>query len=306
MNKKSLNIIKNVYKDGGNVIQYLKDVKNLKNNTVEIIMISYDIQSGSYIEEVKKNPKFNEKYTKAISEIINKLNINYNSILEVGVGEATTLANLIPKLKITPNYVYGFDISWSRVRYAIEYMKTKNILNSFLFRGDLFNIPLTDNSIDITYTSHSLEPNGGKEKEALLELMRITKKYLILLEPSYEFANAKSKKRMDKHGYIKNLYSTAISLGLKVIEHRRFDICSNPLNQTGLMIIEKDPENNDKTDNPLICPITKTSLKLIKNSFFTKEGLLVYPIIDSVPCLLENDAIIATHYTNNFEKYDVK
>jgi len=301
MKKESLKIIKDIYERGGNIIQHLKNSEDLINNTYEIIMISYDFQSGSYIKNVKENPEFNEKYTLAVSKIFNKTGLKFNSILEVGVGEATTLANLIPKLQNIPKKIYGFDLAWSRVRYALEYMKKKNILNSFLFTGDLFSIPLADDSIDIVYTSHSIEPNGGREKEALLELMRITKKYLILLEPAYEFASEEVQKRMEKHGYIKNLYSTAISLGLKVIEHRLFDIYSNPLNPTGLMIIEKNPENNKDVHNPLICPITKTPLELIKNSFFTKEGLLAYPIVDEVPCLLKDNAIIATHYANNFE-----
>jgi len=144
-------------------------------------------------------------------------------------------------------------------------------MDSFLFMGDLFNIPLADNSIDIVYTSHSLEPNSGREKEALLELMRVTKKYLILLEPAYEFASIKAQKRMEKHGYIKNLHSTAMFLGLNVIEHRLFDVHSNSLNPTGLMIIEKDSKNNKVVHNPLICPITKIPLELVKIHILQKK-----------------------------------
>jgi len=44
----------------------------------------------------------------------------------------------------------------------------------------------------------------------------------------------------------------------------------------------------------------KTSLELIKNSYFTRKGLLAYPIIDGIPCLLKDNAIIATHYTHQF------
>jgi hypothetical protein len=57
-----LNIIKYIYAEEGNIIQHLKDSKNLKNNTDETIMISYDFQNGSYIKNVKENLKFNEKY----------------------------------------------------------------------------------------------------------------------------------------------------------------------------------------------------------------------------------------------------
>ncbi len=302
MKKKSLNAIKKIYQKEENIIQYLKDSNKSKKNTREMIMISYDFQSGSYIKAVRKKPEFHEKYTRAISKVINELGVKYNSILEAGVGDGTTLAHLIPKLKITPKKIYGFDLAWSRVRYAVEYTKKKNIKNSFLFMADLFNIPLADDSIDIVYTTHSIEPNSGKEKQALLELMRITKKYLILLEPAYEFADAKAKKRMKKHGYITNLYPTAVSLKLDVIEHRLFDVSVNPLNPTGLMIIEKKPRNNKIVHNPLACPITKTPLELIKKSYFSKEGLLLYPIIDGVPCLLSDNAVIATHYTDNFSR----
>lgn len=297
--KDSLKKIKEIYEKGQNIIQCLRDNKS-NINTSEMIAISYDFQSGSYIKSVKENIYYTEKYTKAISKVINRLNIKHDSVLEAGVGEATTLGNLIPKLKVKPNKIFGFDLAWSRVRYAIKYMKKNNTQDLFLFMGDLFNIPLADDSIDIVYTSHSIEPNIGREKEALLELMRVTKKYLILLEPAYEFADIEGRRRMEGHGYIKNLYSTAVSLGLNILEHRLFDVHINPLNPTGLIIIEKNRRNRKVVADPLICPVTKTPLELIKNAYFSKKGLLVYPIIDGVPCLLGDNAVIATHYTDNF------
>lgn len=295
MNKKSLKAIKKIYEGGGNIIQHLKQNRN-DLNTLEMILISYDFQSGTYIRDVKKNPCFNREYTAAIARVIAGLGVKYDSLLEAGVGEATTLANVVQKLPSKLKQIFGFDISWSRIRYAIEYLKKKRVKNSLVFTGDLFNIPLADNSIDIVYTSHSIEPNGGREKEALQELMRITKRYLILLEPAYEFANTEARKRMESHGYIKNLYGNAICLGMNVIEHRLFDVSSNPLNPTGLVIIKKDLKIHKTIRNPLACPVTKTPLRLIKGSYFSKESLLAYPIIDKVPCLLSDNAVIVTHY----------
>ena len=46
-------------------------------------------------------------------------------------------------------------------------------------------IGLKSNSVDIIYTNHSLEPNGGREEVILKELLRVTNKYLILFEPIY-------------------------------------------------------------------------------------------------------------------------
>ena len=299
MNTNNLQTIQKAYKRGENIVQYLKKGSKSK-NTNEMVMISYDLQSGSYIKQAKKASAFHERYTKAIASAINRLGVSCTSILEAGVGEATTLAHLVPKLKPVPKKIYGFDLSWSRVRYAIAYMKRQKIHGASLFTGDLFNIPLADHSIDIVYTSHSIEPNGGREKEALLELARVAKKYLVLLEPAYEFAGKEARERMRKHGYIKHLYASARSLGLNVVEHRLFDEYLNPLNPTGLMVIQISSKKRSLIKNPFSCPITKTPVELLKGAYFSKQGLFVYPIIDGVPCLLKDNGIIATHFTDSF------
>ncbi|NMC36100.1 methyltransferase domain-containing protein [Candidatus Beckwithbacteria bacterium] len=302
MNKQNLNQIKKIYDQGGNIIQFLKKGNSSQANSDEMVLISYDFQSGSYIKYVQSNPKEKDLYTKSIAAVINNLNVKYDSILEAGVGEATTLASLLPKLKAKPKDTYGFDISWSRIKYGQEYLKKKRLSKVFLFVGDLFNIPIADNAIDIVYTSHSIEPNGGKEKEALKELYRITNKYLILLEPAYELADKKARERMEHHGYIKNLYSTAKSLKYNVLDYKLFDYYINPLNPTGLMIIKKSLQNKLTNSKPLLCPISKTPLSFIRGSYFSKKGLLAYPIIDKVPCLLNENAVIATHYLDRFTK----
>ena len=176
-------------------------------------------------------------------------------------------------------------------------------VDPFLFMGDLFSIPLVESSIDVVYTSHTIEPNAGKEKEALAELVRVARKYVILLEPAYELAGAEAQARMEKHGYIRRLHAAAEELGLHILEYRLFDLCSNPLNPTGLMVIKLDKEVTTPHPQtpPIMCPISKTPLIHKKGHAFTKEGLLVYPIIDGVPCLLSENAVIATHYLDNFE-----
>jgi uncharacterized protein YbaR (Trm112 family) len=159
-----------------------------------------------------------------------------------------------------------------------------------------------DNSIDIVYTSHSLEPNGGKEVEALKELYRITRKYMILLEPSFEFANLEAKARMKKHGYVTELYASAIKLDYKIIEHRLFDYYSNPLNPTGLIIIQKKATGSNNSN--LVCPISHTELINYSDSLlYSKESFLAYPIIDKIPCLLKENSILATHLLTDYKEY---
>ncbi len=296
---KDLKKLKQLHCDNVNIIDYIKNETNAGKNTSEMIRISYDLQAGNYIKKASKNPEWENEYSNAYAKVLNQLG-GYDSILEVGVGEATTLYNILSRISNVPSGIFGFDISYSRIKYAMNHLRKNNVKDSTLFVGDLFNAAIQDNLIDVVYTSHSLEPNGGREIDALSELCRITNKYLVLFEPMYEFASDESQKYIEKHGYIQGLYSTAIELGYKVIEHKiLFE--SNPmsLNNTGVLIIEKNSSNKAEVLNPLGCPITRAPLELIRNNYYCKESRLLYPVVDQIPCLLPENAIIATHYLDD-------
>jgi len=293
---KILSRILELFNTGENIIQYLKLLNKSKFVTSEDILISYDFQAGTYSKRADINRKIRDGYCQNLAKNINDLGV-FDSILEVGVGEASTLGNLLLKLKVTPSNIFGFDLSWSRIKYAnifIEPLFPKDKYNIKLTTGDLFNAPFKDNSLDIVYTSHTLEPNGGLEKEALESLYRITNKYLILLEPSYELASKVAKDRMEKHGYVSGLYQTAINLGYNVIKYELFKPTFNDDNPTGIIIIKKD--SIETPCNFLACPVTKTKLINYRGAYYSEESLLAYPIVDHIPCLLPENAIIASHF----------
>lgn len=165
-----------------------------------------------------------------------------------------------------------------------------------LFVGDLFKLPLKDNSIDIVYTFHALEPNGGNEKPLIRELYRIARKYLIFIEPSFEIASEEGKERMIHHGYIMNLQEHINSLGYEIIKIEPFGLDANPMNPAQTILVKKcnnDTDNNNVSD-PLCDPITGSDLERIGNALYSPEALLSYPIINGVPCLLENYAVVTT------------
>jgi ubiquinone/menaquinone biosynthesis C-methylase UbiE len=275
--------IKELYEKGGNIIEYLRNDAGRNFNTVEDILISYDFQAGSYIKFVGENPAYIEAYTSALSKVFAQLG-SFESILEVGVGEATTLGHFIPKLENRRLKVYGFDISWSRIDCGRRYLDQIGI-NAGLFVADLFNIPMKDSSIDIVYTSHSVEPNGGREREAIRELYRVANRYLVLLEPTSEFANDDGKNRMKKNGYVQNLATVIKELNYDLIEYRPFDISANPMNTTGLYIVKKEADRSIDPDFNFCCPISKTPLKEYGDHFFSPESFISYPKIKGIPCL---------------------
>jgi len=288
---KELSQLKERYERGENIIQYLKD--NHKDlSRIESILLSYDLQAGSYIEAFNKNPDRKIAYCKELASKLEKIG-PFTSILNVGVGEATILANFISNLKEQPKKVFGFDISWSRVNKAVDFMKRFEINNFTLTTGDLFYSPFMDNSIELVFSNHSLEPNGGREVEALKELYRISSKYIVINEPCYEWASAEGKKRIEKHGYVKDLHIVAKRLGYEIVSHEKFENPIALLNPTSCLIIKK-PEAYRKETKTLACPITRTPLETKNNVLFSPTSLLSYPVINGIPCLNSNNAILTT------------
>ena len=295
---KLLNRIKDLYENKNiNIIKWLKQEKNEKINDLSDILISYDFQAGTYINYYKENKQARFNSVRRLAKVIDDIGVECNSILDCGVGEATDLVPLLESVNLHFEVIGGFDLAWSRIKYAQSFIQNeyKGKSEISLFVGDMFNIPCLDNSFDIVFTRHALEPNRGKEKELLSELFRVTNKYLILIEPAYELASDEARKRMDEHGYIQNLYSSAKELGLNVVLWDLYGTSEMELNPSGLMIIEKNP-NNKPASGGWRCPVTGTKLFKKADAYYSSESLLAYPVLGDVPLLTEDNAVVATKF----------
>lgn len=264
------------------------------------------MQAGSYIQDVLRNPKQAAMYTKEFATILEAHVTEFDSLLDIGTGELTTLSSLICKLKILPKEIYAFDLSWSRIfkgkNYAKEITGDKYpVLKTFV--ADIGEIPLLDKSINITISSHALEPNGGKLKELMSELFRITIDKLLLFEPCYEINTDQGKKRMDSLGYNKNIDAVVKELGGEIKIKIVIKNISNPLNPTVCFVITP-PLNNKISGNkihPQTCifsvPCTNIPLEKFEEYYYSDRVGLCYPILKSIPILKSNTAILASALT---------
>lgn len=300
--------LKELYDQNINIMQYFRDRNNISSNTLSAILASYDLQAGSYIKGYEDNQisnnyhingervsltakEYKEKFCSSIRDIFN--NFDFSTVLEAGVGEATTLNFVIDKLKKNVKF-YGFDLSPSRVVQGQKFLKKHNN-KAELVVGNLYQTPYENGAFDIVYTVHAVEPNTDKAKDIIQELYRITNKYLILIEPCYELGNEATRNNIDKHKYIKNLKKVIEDLGYTIIEYKLFPIGTYS-NQPQLLIVEKNKSSQNKNSVDYVCPICKNKLIKTNEGHFCKECLVLYPTIKNIPLLTQGHAVLFTQY----------
>lgn len=291
------------YTEGNNITELLRSQKNSKANTPEIIETAYDLQAGSYIEYTINNPEKTNAYTTELAGILDLHLTDKFSLLDIGTGELTTLSEIILKLEKKPKSVFAFDISWSRIYKGISFAREKlkndyKLINPFV--ADLNEIPLLSKSVNITTSSHALEPNGGNLKEIMRELFRVTIDKLVLFEPCFEINSKEGKDRMEKLGYIKNIDGVVNDLGGELLDKIVIKNISNPLNPTVCFVIkppvEKDIHSGEKNTSKIIFSVPGTNIPLekIDNHFFSNQVGLCYPTLKDIPILKSKISILAS------------
>ena len=287
--------LKQAYAEGRNIMQMVRDSAQARTNDERTIEVSYDLQASSYIRlaETAEGRAQRQDFARQLTEVLTGLG-PVDSLMEAGVGEATTLWHVVASLPQQPTHVHGFDLCWSRVGCGARWLERQvPRFDITLCTGSLLEVPYQDNAFDVVYTAHTIEPNHGQEEAILRELYRVTNRYLVLLEPAYELASPEARARMESHGYCRGLPEIARRLGWKVLRHELFGHSANPANPTGLILIEKAGAAAPAVP-AFACPAYGTPLERMADCFYSEKSMRAYPIVGGIPCLRSHAAIIAS------------
>jgi SAM-dependent methyltransferase len=291
--------LQGLYEAGENLTALLRAESGADHNEEQVIELAYEFQTGSYVRLIETDPGYRESqrdWTAALVDVLRQLGPP-RSLLEAGIGEGTTLAGLVETLGDERVEVYGFDLSWSRVACARRWLAQRGLEVS-LCTGSLLHLPFADDSVDVVFTSHAIEPNGGREEPILRELHRVAREYVVMLEPAYEFASEDVRRRMDAHGYCRNLAGAAQSLGFAVERQEPFAGSTNDVNPSAITVLEKR-STAPRPGHVLACPRFHTPLEEHADGWYSPEAMAVYPKLLGLPCLRIENAITATKFRDH-------
>jgi SAM-dependent methyltransferase len=285
---------------GGNVLEHLRASLGLAVNTSDVVEIAYDIRAGADIRYVAEHPDARAAYATELSEILARYVEPGDVVLEVGCGECTTLADAAASGLRRAGALLGCDLSWSRVflgRGFLDDRLPRDAPRVELFVADLLALPLRDASVDVLWTAHTVESNGGREREALAELFRITRRRLCLFEPNYEAGTPEIRARMERFGWARGLPAAIEALGGTLESCLPMAHPVNPLNPTYAFIVRPPgapPTAAPAADARWACPATRLPLAPLGDVMFCEGAGLAYPILRGIPVLRPDAAVLAT------------
>lgn len=154
-----------------------------------------------------------------------------NSILEVGCGNGRHLRFL---KQFFPDIKYaGIDLSSTGIEQA---RKNNGDIDFFCCSAE--SLPFAGNSFDMILTYHALEQMVVILNIAILEICRVSQKWVVCFESFLRFQNFFGRLHNMRLGYARYIPEMFVHNGLKVIEFRDLHYGS-PVNKTGLMIASR-------------------------------------------------------------------
>jgi hypothetical protein len=285
--------IRALYDRGENVTRWIQSKEGTDRNSTTAILYSYDAQAGSYIDNLKDPSAraLKEASGRDLGALMDGL--SPQSLLEAGIGEGTSLAPILSHMTMRPTHVLGFDLSLSRLLYARRHLADGGQSEVKLFTADLERIPIATGSVDVVLTVHAVEPNHGHEREILSELLRVARKHLVMIEPSYELASQEARERMNHLGYVRGLPAMLEQLGHGASKVERWPHNSNPLNEAALIVVDVNASGISAAPH-FVSPISGRDLVERDDCWFCPDDGHAFPVVAGIPCLTTENAVLAS------------
>ena len=218
--------------------------------------------------------------------------VPFRSVLEVGAGELTFMHSVYDRFGPSLD-LYGLDITLNRLLHGLRFAQSRQMPVTVV-QADGTAIPFPDNSFDLVVSHHALEQMPTIFRDAIIEMIRVSRKHIVLLEPFYQRGSLLEKLRMRTADYVRGIYPFVRTLpGVRL--HPPF-LCRNhgqPYNHTGVFHLEKTDEGASN-DPRMICPVSRGELQALPGGHYSAKSSLYYPTVRGVPVLYKKYAQVIT------------
>ena len=272
----------------------LENVKRKYDKISGLYVNKYLDKKTTFVAEIhrKKIAELKGHYEKYYSKILYNFYEyeNFKSVLEVGAGELTIIAELMNRIGDKNSSILkgALDISFQRLLEGKKLVESKNLNFDYIVRGDASKLPFLDNSFEVIYTSHCLEQVPNLFDKIVSECIRVSKKYVIFIEPSYEYGSTVTKDHIFRKGYPKIKNKLFKEDKYRIILREPMPVRSL-VNGTEIIILKKnDDQIFHNNNNLLCCPKSKNLLQKNGDKLICKKQQIFYPIKFGIP-LLESD-----------------
>lgn len=156
-------------------------------------------------------------------------------VIEIGCGAGFNLILLHRKFGDRLQ-LYGMDYAGRRVQRAKEQLGG----HANLHTGSITEqTKYGENEFDIVFSSHCLEQIPHYLPCAIREMARITKKDIMLMEPAFSLANPAQKLYLIVSDFVTVMKEVLEESDLKLRSIHPNAVSPNPLNKSGVFILEK-------------------------------------------------------------------
>jgi len=288
-----IGLIRQLYRDGVNISEWVRNDEGSSDSSLTAILYSYDAQAGSYIDALRQpnatslKRQMGEKLASILDDLAPE------TLLDAGVGEATTLVPVVRAMKRRPPSIWALDLSLSRLLFARRHLSASGVDDVQLFTGVLDNLPMSTGSIDVILTVHSIEPNRGRAKQVLSELLRVARRYLVMIEPSYELGNDATRTRIERHRYVRGIPDVLKDLGANIVRYERWGMDDNPSNEAALIVVQLS-DHKPTVKHVLASPLSGRPLRRLNDCLYCHDDGHAFPVVLGIPCLVAENAILAS------------
>lgn|GEM_PF-2047565 len=215
----------------------------------------------------------------------------FHSILEVGAGELNALASLRDHFGDDRQY-FGIDLSLNRLCHGYGEFIQNGELRATVAKADACFLPFPDRCFDVVYTYQCLEQTPRRHfKQAIREMCRVSRRWVVLFEPSWELGDRLQRLKMRADQYVRGIPAFVEELpGVRLREHELLKNAMNPFNRVALHLLELDPTNQPDNQPALVCPVCHGELDSRQNYLLCEPCHSLYFRYEQVALLDQQDA----------------